>query len=148
MGKNIDIVNGFLGAYWAADEARLKEFTHPEIVWDNVSFHRYELVDGAFKRTDIALHGMEGLGSSDRIEMDAGSGRHETLSETEQGDVVYQERYDRLRIKGVDVEMQCVGVFHVKDGQVILWRDYFDLDHWVSQLSQLGIEWAPPWAQQ
>ena len=116
--------------------------------------------DPVFKSVDMGTFATAGMSQSrevscrphprwsERVGMDAGSGRHEIISEAEQGAVVYQERFDRLRVNGVEIEMQCVGVFHVKDGKVALWRDYFDLNHWISQRGQLGIEFKPPWEQQ
>jgi limonene-1,2-epoxide hydrolase len=140
MGTNIDIVNDFLSAYWASDEDQLAKLTRPEFVWDNVAFHQFKLVGEQFERTDNFRHGTEGLGTANTLPIDPGSGRHEIISETERGDVVYQERFDRVRIKGSEIEMMCCGVFRVEKGQVVLWRDYFDFSHWTGQLAQLGVE--------
>ncbi|HVW43377.1 MAG TPA: limonene-1,2-epoxide hydrolase family protein [Amycolatopsis sp.] len=42
------------------------------------------------------------------------------------GQVVLTERTDVLRMKGFEAEFWVCGTFEVRDGEIILWRDYFD----------------------
>lgn len=42
------------------------------------------------------------------------------------GATVFVERIDRHRLKDKWVELPVVGVFEVRDGRIVLWRDYFD----------------------
>jgi limonene-1,2-epoxide hydrolase len=42
------------------------------------------------------------------------------------GDVVLTERLDTLKIGPVHAQFWVLGRFEVKNGQIIVWRDYFD----------------------
>mgnify|MGYP003342658194 CR=1 FL=1 len=41
--------------------------------------------------------------------------------------VVLNERVDRFNMGGRWVELPLAGVFEIKAGKIVLWRDYFDL---------------------
>lgn len=57
-----------------------------------------------------------------------------TLRQTSTGDVVMNERMDRFKWPHGWVEMPCAGIWEVRDGQIVLWRDYFDLPTYKNQL--------------
>ena len=59
----------------------------------------------------------------------------EILSQVADGDVVMNERVDRFTIGDKRIELPVAGVFEVKDGKIAAWRDYFDMQSWVSQTS-------------
>ncbi len=42
-------------------------------------------------------------------------------------DLVMNERTDRFLMEGRWLELPVAGVFVLRDGQITLWRDYFDL---------------------
>lgn len=42
------------------------------------------------------------------------------------GDTVFLERLDRHQLSGGWAELPVVGVFVVRDGKIVEWRDYFD----------------------
>ena len=49
------------------------------------------------------------------------------LREAAVGNVVFIERLDRHRIPQGWFELPVTGVYEVKDGKIVYWRDYFDL---------------------
>ena len=51
------------------------------------------------------------------------------------GDVVMNERTDRFRSGERWLEIPVAGVWEVHDGRITLWRDYFDLDGMMKQMS-------------
>jgi limonene-1,2-epoxide hydrolase len=54
------------------------------------------------------------------------------------GDVVMNERLDRFKIGDGWLELPVAGVFEVNDGgRITLWRDYFDMGSYMSQLTAL-----------
>ena len=57
-----------------------------------------------------------------------------TIRQVSSGSVVMNERLDKFLWPHGWVEMPCAGIFEVKDGQIILWRDYFDLPTYTNQL--------------
>jgi limonene-1,2-epoxide hydrolase len=56
------------------------------------------------------------------------------------GDTVFTERIDRVKIANTNVELPVVGVFEVNDeGKLTAWRDYFDMNAVMTQLSAAGV---------
>jgi limonene-1,2-epoxide hydrolase len=54
------------------------------------------------------------------------------------GDVVLTERVDVFVMPNVTIELPVMGTFEVRDGKIAKWRDYFDLNQYMSQLSAAG----------
>ena len=52
-----------------------------------------------------------------------------------EGDVVLTERVDVFVLPNVTIELPVMGTFEVRDGKIAKWRDYFDLNQYMSQLS-------------
>jgi limonene-1,2-epoxide hydrolase len=52
------------------------------------------------------------------------------------GDVVLTERVDVFHLPGKTIELPVMGTFEVRDGKIAAWRDYFDLNQFMSQMSQ------------
>ncbi len=59
------------------------------------------------------------------------------LRQFEVGNVVVNERLDRFRIGDGWLELPIAGVFEVVDGRISLWRDYFDMATYSSQMAEL-----------
>lgn len=59
------------------------------------------------------------------------------LREWEVGGTVINERLDRFQIGDGWLELPVAGFFQVEDGLITLWRDYFDMGSYMSQLSSL-----------
>jgi limonene-1,2-epoxide hydrolase len=49
------------------------------------------------------------------------------------GDVVFTERTDRFVMGDKTIELPVAGVFELRDGKIAAWRDYFDLQTFMSQ---------------
>ena len=43
------------------------------------------------------------------------------------GDLVFTERLDRTKTTKGNVDLPCFGVFEMRDGKIVEWRDYFDM---------------------
>jgi len=43
------------------------------------------------------------------------------------GDIVMVERLDKTVAAGKPVDLPCFGIFHMKEGKIAEWRDYFDM---------------------
>ncbi|HEV3226606.1 MAG TPA: limonene-1,2-epoxide hydrolase family protein [Acidimicrobiales bacterium] len=50
------------------------------------------------------------------------------------GNVVLTERVDAFVTPTVTIELPVMGTFEVVDGKIAAWRDYFDLNQFMSQL--------------
>ncbi|HWA61852.1 MAG TPA: limonene-1,2-epoxide hydrolase family protein [Caulobacteraceae bacterium] len=55
------------------------------------------------------------------------------LREAAAGPVVFLERLDRHQLADRWVELPVTGVFEVRDGKIVYWRDYFDAATILSQ---------------
>lgn len=51
------------------------------------------------------------------------------------GPIVFNERLDRFQLGDHWIEMPVTGVWEVHDGRITLWRDYFDLATYTSQMA-------------
>jgi len=61
----------------------------------------------------------------------------EIVRQAAQGNVVFNERVDRLVVGGKKVELPVAGVWEVDAAseKITLWRDYFDMGQFSSQMS-------------
>ena len=59
------------------------------------------------------------------------------IREAAVGDVVFVERLDRHRIPQGWFELPVTGVYEVKDGKIVYWREYFDLNTIQSAMTAL-----------
>jgi limonene-1,2-epoxide hydrolase len=50
------------------------------------------------------------------------------------GNTVMTERVDVFHLPNGTIELPVMGTFEVKDGKIAAWRDYFDLNQYMSQL--------------
>jgi limonene-1,2-epoxide hydrolase len=50
------------------------------------------------------------------------------------GDTVLTERVDVFQLPNATIELPVMGTFEVRDGKIVAWRDYFDLNQYMSQL--------------
>jgi limonene-1,2-epoxide hydrolase len=50
------------------------------------------------------------------------------------GTVVLTERVDVFRFPNGKIELPVMGTFEVADGKITAWRDYFDMNQFMSQL--------------
>ncbi len=51
------------------------------------------------------------------------------------GDLVMNERTDGFQFGGMRVELPVAGLFRVRDGAITLWRDYFDMRTFETQMA-------------
>ncbi len=63
--------------------------------------------------------------------------RFEVVRQAAQGNLVFNERVDRLTIGGKKIEVPVVGVWEVDpaSAKITLWRDYFDMGQVSSQMA-------------
>ncbi len=54
------------------------------------------------------------------------------------GDVVMTERVDVFVLPDRTIELPVMGTFELREGRIAAWRDYFDLNQYMSQLGAGG----------
>ena len=57
------------------------------------------------------------------------------LNVTSAGNVVMNERVDVFTYPDKTIELPVAGVFEVRDGKIAAWRDYFDVNMFMSQMA-------------
>ena len=55
------------------------------------------------------------------------------------GDTVLTERVDVFHLPNGKIELPVMGTFEVKDGKIAAWRDYFDLNQYMTQLQGASV---------
>lgn len=50
------------------------------------------------------------------------------------GGIVLTERVDIFHLPGKTIALPVMGTFEVRDGKIAAWRDYFDLQQFMSQM--------------
>jgi limonene-1,2-epoxide hydrolase len=50
------------------------------------------------------------------------------------GPIVLTERTDRFVLAGQPIVIRVMGVFEIRDGKIAVWRDYFDMAQFASQM--------------
>lgn len=107
------VVTDFLSAMDVLDIDLALSFVAADIEYQNVPLpaaRGYAAVEEQLRRVARICTGFEG-----RV-------HHLAVD----GDVVLTERTDVLRIRSWEAEFWVFGTFQVRDGRIVLWRDYFD----------------------
>ncbi|MGQ0824307.1 MAG: SgcJ/EcaC family oxidoreductase [Actinomycetota bacterium] len=121
MSDAIEIVREFCRAWEKGDIDALMDFFSDDAVYHNIP------VDPTVG-TD-AIRAMISMFTTDvqRIEF-----RIRNISAD--GDVVLTERVDVFVLPTKTIELPVMGTFEVRDGKIVAWRDYFDLQQYMTQL--------------
>ncbi|WP_433598274.1 limonene-1,2-epoxide hydrolase family protein [Nocardia sp. CA-135953] len=55
------------------------------------------------------------------------------------GDTVTHERVDHFTMRGTEISVPCAAVFVVREDRIALWRDYFDMNTVIKQMTAVGV---------
>jgi limonene-1,2-epoxide hydrolase len=128
----IETVRAFLEECAKGKAEMLAAFRHyftPQTVWENVGFST---------STGVA----EAMAVIDAFDASIGASafRAEMLAIASEGNRVLTERIDHLLDgEGKTVQsLQLMGIFEVRDGKIIAWRDYFDTAGFANATSSAG----------
>ena len=110
-------------------------------VWERGELERF----GDFVAEDAVFHilpleptrGLAAIREECRKLDELGRVRIEIRHLAAAGGVVFTERLDHLRKPDHSGSLPVVGVFEVRDGRIVAWRDYFDLSQ---ALDAFGLE--------
>jgi limonene-1,2-epoxide hydrolase len=123
----IDVVRRFCEAWSELDVDALMTFFTDDAVYHNMPIAPVTGRDAI--RTTI-----EGFArGAERIEF-------RIVAAVSEGTLVFTERVDVFMMPGATVELPVAGVFELKDGRIAAWRDYFDLNQFMSQLPTAGAQ--------
>ena len=108
------VVRDFCAAASTRDPAVLRAFFSDDVVYHNIPMEPAEGIDAAMAVIEMFV------GMCDALEFEV----HHLASD---GSTVLTERTDRFTIKGKTAPLPVMGAFHVVDGKITAWRDYFDM---------------------
>jgi limonene-1,2-epoxide hydrolase len=121
-GDAVDVVRRFCAAWADGDLDALLAFFADDAVYHNIPV---DPVTG----TDAIRSTIEGFSAGvESIEFQV---RHIAGD----GDVVLTERVDVFSLPGKTISLPAMGTFEVRDGKITAWRDYFDMNQFLSQLA-------------
>lgn len=120
--NNKEAVIAFVDAWNRVDWPAVEALMTDDVVYQNIPWE--PVVGRDTVMTNLATFGVE---ESDWI-------THNVIAE---GDLVMNERTDRVRMHGVWKQLRVMGVFRLRDGRICEWRDYFDP-------AELAHDIAPP----
>jgi limonene-1,2-epoxide hydrolase len=120
MTKAEEIVTAFIDCWNRMDMAGAFSLMHPDIVYHNIPMEAVRGHDGV--RTALA-----GFPPFEAVEWI-------THAIASSGNTVLTERTDKFRLQGKWMALPVMGTFEIKDGLIIAWRDYFDLNMFTSQV--------------
>ena len=109
--NNKEAVIAFVDAWNRVDWPAVEALMTDDVVYQNIPWE--PVVGRDTVMANLATFGVE---ESDWI-------THNVIAE---GDLVMNERTDRVRMHGVWKQLRVMGVFKLRDGLICEWRDYFD----------------------
>jgi len=118
--ENERIITDFCAAWQRRNLDELLGYFTPDAVYHNMPLE--------------PLHGLAAI--RETISMFMTPAEHiefEMLGIASTGNLVFTERVDRFRIMGKTVALPVAGVFEVRGGKIVAWRDYFDMQTWMKQ---------------
>ena len=108
------VVRDFCAAASTKDPEVLRTFLADDVVYHNIPMDPAEGIEASMAVIDMFLDMCEAL----EFEI------HHLASD---GSTVLTERTDTFTIKGKTAPLPVMGAFHVSDGKITAWRDYFDM---------------------
>jgi limonene-1,2-epoxide hydrolase len=121
MTEPIDVVTEFCDAWAKGDLDALMTYFTDDAVYHNIP------VDPVTGRDAIRATIAGFIAGVDRVEF-------RVRNIVGAGDVVLTERVDAFFTPTVTIELPVMGAFELVDGKIAAWRDYFDLNQFMSQL--------------
>jgi limonene-1,2-epoxide hydrolase len=108
------VVREFCAAASTRDPEVLRAFFADDIVYHNIPMQAAEGIDA----TMVVINMFVGMCEALEFEV------HHLASD---GSTVLTERTDTFTINGKASPLPVMGAFHVADGKITAWRDYFDM---------------------
>ena len=117
----IDVVRAFCAAWGDGDLDALIAFFTDDAVYHNIPL---ALVVGP-EQIRATVEGFTGGVDSIEFRVDAIAA---------DGGTVLTERVDIFTFPNGRIELPVMGTFEVRDGKIAAWRDYFDMNQFLSQM--------------
>lgn len=123
MADPVDLVRRFCAAWGDGDLDAIVSYFADDAVYHNIP------VDPVTGRDAIRSTIAGFTGGVESIEFRVGN-------IAASGSTVMTERVDVFRFPGTTIELPVMGTFEVDGDRITAWRDYFDMNQFMSQLPQ------------
>jgi limonene-1,2-epoxide hydrolase len=114
MASAEQVVRDFCAAASGGDPAVLRSFFSDDVVYHNIPMDPAEGIDATMEMVNCSM------GMVEKMEFEI----HHLASD---GSTVLTERTDHFTLNGRTSPLPVMGAFHVLDGKITAWRDYFDM---------------------
>lgn len=121
MAEPLTVVTEFCAAWSRMDLDELSGYFAEDAVYHNIPIEPVVGRDAIRSFIESFTAGVE------RVEFEV---RHIAAT----GPVVMTERVDRFFSPGHVISLPVMGTFEIRDGAITAWRDYFDLNQYMSQM--------------
>jgi limonene-1,2-epoxide hydrolase len=108
------VVRDFCAAVSTRDAEALRPFLADDVVYHNIPMEPAEGIEATMGVLSMFI------GMAEELEFEI----HHLASD---GATVLTERTDTFSINGKTAPLPVMGAFHVVDGKITAWRDYFDM---------------------
>jgi limonene-1,2-epoxide hydrolase len=125
MSASIDLIQEFCAAWEKGDIDTIIDYFTDDAVYHNIPVDPVVGKDAIRNTIAMFTTGVE------RIEF-------RVRNITGDGDVVLTERLDVFVLPGKTIELPVMGTFELQGDKIAAWRDYFDLNQYMTQLGASG----------
>ncbi len=108
------VVRDFCAAASSRDPEVLRAFFSDDVIYHNIPMEPADGIEATMGVINMFV------GMCDALEFEV----HHLASD---GSTVLTERTDTFTINGKTAPLPVMGAFHVADGKITAWRDYFDM---------------------
>jgi limonene-1,2-epoxide hydrolase len=108
------VVRDFCAAVRQRDPDVLRTFFSDDVVYHNIPLEPAEGIDATMEMMNMFV------GMCEQLDFEI----HHLASD---GSTVLTERTDHFTMNGTSAPLAVMGAFHVLDGKITAWRDYFDM---------------------
>jgi len=121
-----ETIEAFFAAFNSGDLEKAAEFAAENIIYDNIG-----IGSTSFDSIIPTINGAQGmidfLTPLQNIEW-------VIFRQLSSGNLVINERRDKMTINGAQIDLPVLGVFEVVDGKITVWRDYCDMQTITAQM--------------
>ena len=114
MASAEQVVRDFCAAVSRRDPEAMRPFFSEDVVYHNIPMDPAEGIDATMGVLNMFM------GMCEELEFEI----HHLASD---GSTVLTERTDRFTMNGKSGPLPVMGAFHIVDGKITAWRDYFDM---------------------
>ena len=118
----MEVVTGFCDAWAALDVDRIIDYFHADAVYHNIP------IDPVQGHEEIRAFIAGFTAGWEKVEFEV---RHAVA----EGNIVMTERVDHFVSSERTISLPVMGIFEITDGLITAWRDYFDINQFMSQMS-------------